>query len=372
MPEKTEIALAYETASGDLRRCYSKEGIVAGLRNFNEYWARDSFFASLGANSLGDFEISKKNLSLFLSLQRKDGLLPGRVSRKLRPSYKPMLFSPCIDSQALFFMALLDYVQKSGDKKFLLDNFEKAKKAMARLKAGDRNNDCLIEEGLFANWMDTVLKFGNVLYTNCCYCRALSDFSKLCAIAGKKELAEEHSLLAEQVREKINQRFWNGGYYNDWFDFWEQDFFCSDGNVLACLWEIADSVQAQMVQNYIKQRQLAKVPMKTNFPPYPPWRIALPLLPFRAYHYHNGFSWPWIGCLNAIAMKKMGLSKEAEQQLRAIAGIINTASASPEILDEKGIPANSFMLKCEKPFAWTAGLFVLAVHEIKKSAVQNS
>jgi len=369
MAQKSAIASAYETAASDLRKCYAEKGIVAGLRNFNEYWARDSFFASLGANRLGDFDASKKNLSLFLSMQGKDGLLPGRVSRRLKPVYNPMLFSPCIDAQALFFVALRDYVEKSCDKKFLSDNFERAEKAIEWLKARDRDSDGLVEEGLFANWMDTVLKFGVVLYTNCCYFRALSDFSKLCDIAGETDLAEKHAMLAERTKGQINRRFWNGRYYNDWHDFWDQDFFSSDGNILASLWDVADNVQSQIIQNYIKQRQLSKVPIKTNFPPYPPWRVALPLLPFRAYHYHNGFSWPWLGCMNAIAMKKNGLHKEAEQQLKAIADTINMANSSPEILDENGLPVNEFMLKSEKPFAWTAGLFVLAVHEIKKSAV---
>ena len=59
-----EIDAAFEIAARDLRACYTEHGILAGLTHFKQYWARDSFFASLGATKLGDFDVVKKQLEL--------------------------------------------------------------------------------------------------------------------------------------------------------------------------------------------------------------------------------------------------------------------------------------------------------------------
>ena len=41
-----KIKQAYNVAKNDLRACYGKQGINAGLNHFKDYWARDAFFAS--------------------------------------------------------------------------------------------------------------------------------------------------------------------------------------------------------------------------------------------------------------------------------------------------------------------------------------
>jgi hypothetical protein len=60
-----EVRNALEIALNDLRKCFSAHGILAGRKKFSFYRARDSFFASLGANSLGEFMASWKSIELF-------------------------------------------------------------------------------------------------------------------------------------------------------------------------------------------------------------------------------------------------------------------------------------------------------------------
>ena len=139
-------------------------------------------------------------------------------------------------------------------------------------------------------------------------------------------------------------------------------YFAADGNLLAIDWGIAGEVQGQMVLNKIKQHQLNKVPLQANYPLYPFWRIPPALFPLEAYHYHNGSSWLWLGCLNAIALKKMGWKKEAKQDLKRIAEAINSNGSVHEVF-LGGKPLNSFLLKSEPFFAWSSGLFVKAVKE---------
>jgi glycogen debranching enzyme len=258
-------------------------------------------------------------------------------------------------------------VRESGDEKFAKTYFEKANSAVQWLSSKDRDNDFLIEERVFANWADSVLKFGRVLYTNCCYHKALADFSWLCTLTGNEKLLPQYERLVAKTKEKINGFFWEGNYYADWYDWTRHDFFASDGNVLAIVWGIADDEQAQMIETKIRQHRLNAVPLKTNYPAYPFWRIPIMFLPFQAYHYHNGFSWPWLGCLNTIALNKIGWKKEARQELRKLAQMINENGTVHEVFDERGKPVRTLLLKSESPFAWSAGTFIRAVHEMRKS-----
>ncbi len=359
---------AYEIALNDLRRCYTSKGIVAGRRSkrLHQYWARHGFFASMGSLFLRDIEQVKRNLQLFASMQKGSGVVPNQISLDLKPRYK-LLVGSVIDSTALFVIALAAYVRKTGDVEFATGMFPKARKATLFLLSKDRDGDGLIEERVFANWAETVLKFGNVLYTNCCFYKALQDFAFLASLLKRPALQKQFESLAKKTKEKINSLFWEGNYYIDWIDFRRHDFFSADGNLLAIDFDIADRAQGQMILNKVKQEQMSKVPLKTNFPLYPLWRIPPTLLPLLEYNYHNGFSWPWLGCLNAIGLHKVGWRREAKQTLKSVANLINQSGIAHEVFDEKGRPVNGLFLKSERPFAWTAGFFVRAVHELKKN-----
>ncbi len=362
-----EVKEAFNIALRDLHNCFAEHGILAGRGKMNYYKARNSFFASLGANSMGEFTASWKSLDLFFAKQRRDGLIPHRIEYKLKPHFHHIVSEP-LDGNALAVIALKDYYDKSRDRKFVQKHFENARKAITWLKRRDFDRDLLLEEPFFAGWQETVLKSGKVLYSNCLYYKALKDFAELAELMKLDKVAEEHSRLAERVKQQINSKFWQGNYYADWIDLTRHDNFCADGNVLSILFGIADKEQGQMIQNKIKQHQLSKVPLQANYPAYPFWRIPPGLFPLDAYHYHNTSSWLWLGSLNAIAMKKIGLKKEPKQELKRIAQVINGNGSVHEVFFE-GKPINSLLLKSEPFYAWSAGLFVKAVNEV--SGKQN-
>src|SRR3989338_7751792 len=68
-------------ASKELRACYVDGGIIAGIRHFDDFWARDALFASWGVLALGDFEQVRQTIELFLRWQQADGLIPRRLDR---------------------------------------------------------------------------------------------------------------------------------------------------------------------------------------------------------------------------------------------------------------------------------------------------
>lgn len=358
------LSSALEIAKRDLRECYTEQGILAGRAHFQQYWARDSFFASLGANSLGDFEPVKKNLQLFLDLQQPNGLIPALITKNLKPKFKPLILSTPVDANALFIIATVDYARKSRDRVFIENNFKKISLAMEWLFSKDRDKDNLIEEGFLANWADTILKHGEVLYSNCCYYHALKEFAFLAEYLGVKMIAREYEKRAEATKLALNLKFWENEYYYDWIGFTKHNYFASDGNVLSIAWGVATQHRAERIEEFIEKEQLNRVPMKTNTPLYPFWKVVPMLLPMRAYYYHNGFSWPWIGCMNAIALNRIGQKEKALEELNKLAWQINEYCVTHEVFDKNNEPVESFWLKSEKPFAWTAGLFIRAVHEV--------
>jgi len=373
------IDKAYKTAVKDLRENYYPLGIITGnLRR--TYWSWDSFFASFGANRLKDFEIVKKNLLLYLKYQRKDGLLPKRISSPLyylsTIGFKPrwnLLFpvyhgsyfiSPSVTQNIIFIIACYDYIVQSKDKKFLEDNYNKILKAMVWISKQDKDNDFLIDEGFGANWAESALKHGEVMFTNICYFKALINFSKIAALLKKKDDARGYSKMAENVKKSINKKFWNGNYYIDWIDKKKQDYFSSTGNVLAIVWDVADKKKGIKIQQFIMKNKLDLVPMITNYPSYPWYKSSVFNIIGGLLKYHNGYSWPWIGCFDAIAKHKLGMKKESEQVLKRIARLICKHSTTSEIYNSKGKRIKTWVYQSENRFSWTAGLFILAVNEI--------
>jgi glycogen debranching enzyme len=370
---------AYCIAARDLRKDYFPKGIVTGDTR-TIYWSWDSFFASFGACRLRDFEVVKRNLMLYLRHQRKDGMLPRRMSNlsfylkhlhlggrgtRFHPSYHSTywLGSPVFQN-LIFVMAAAEYLRQSGDRRFVEGIYPSIRKAMEWAAKQDSDRDGLIEEYPGVQWSESVLKQGKVLVTNVSYKRALDEMASIARLLGQDSDARRFSLLAHEVRKRIDAVFWNGKYYSDWIDYWKHDYFSSDGNVLAVVWGVADKDRGKMIQRYIRDHQLDRVPLKTNHPSYPWYRVFVLNSIAGLYRYHNGFSWIWLGCFDAVAKHRLGMHAEARAEIERIAELICRHETVSEIFDEKGRPAKTWFYRTEKRFAWSAGVFIWAVHEL--------
>src|SRR3990172_7998355 len=143
------IEKAKKIALADLRSCYTEEGILASHVNFSDYWARDSFWASLGMLETGNAdEIAqvKKTLELFLKYQRADGKIPRKIAldynglkylgfkirrRNPRPIYwSPVPFLYSTDNDLLFVIAFYKFIEITGELDFAKNNFKKIEMAL--------------------------------------------------------------------------------------------------------------------------------------------------------------------------------------------------------------------------------------------------
>jgi glycogen debranching enzyme len=373
------INKAYEIAKNVLRSNYKENGIYAGQRHFDDYWARDGFFASLGALELKDFEIAKKNLELFIKYQNKDGQIPLRIGtynlipkllgikgeRELSARFKDdKNVSFPLDNNALFIITAYEYSKKSKDIYFIEQHIRHLELAIGWLLRKNRNY--LISEGAYSSWDDSIKYRGINLYTNVCFSKAAVCMSEIYSMLKKQKESKVFAEVAEKIREQINLNLWNNNYFSS-FNFGKREnYFNTAGNLLSILWNIADKDKALKIETYIEKNGINKyVPSLTNYPKYPKDLIYPSFYLINMQDYHNaGMCWLWIGCLDAIAKQKTGMKKEAKDLLNRIANKIVEYNDVFEVYEKSGKPVNRFFYKSEHHFSWSAGMFILAVKSV--------
>ncbi|MEK6898377.1 MAG: amylo-alpha-1,6-glucosidase [Nanoarchaeota archaeon] len=352
---KKNILRAFNIAKRDLRKNYSEIGILAGTTHFNDLWARDAMFASLGVLELGDFGIVKKSLISLLDNQRDDGLFPNRIGINIilkflwfgkkmqkKVSYLDDIgHSEVKDTNSLVIIIANEYVKKSGDADFAKKYFEKLKKAVKYY------GDDLVEETPYANWADTIPKKGKVLYTNVLYWKAIVSLGEL----AKKIRRKKEWVNGKKIKEKINKIFWNNEYYNDTDS---SSVFASDGNVLAIIFNLATKKQKESILQSIRKFKMEEFTLKQSHPEYEKSSMFSRIMGMGDYH---NLMWLWTGCLYGLIKKEM---------LDKIADKINEFNGVYEIYELDGKPVARFIYKSEKNFSWSAGLFIYAVKKMYK------
>lgn len=373
MDTPKEILEAEKIAIRDLRSNYGKLGIYAGPKNHHEYWARDSFFASFGACSLGDFEIVRKNLDLFIKYQKENGQIALRIEERnhslhflgIEVKYDPPVArfkcsqpwaTDVVDASALFVISALNYSKVSGDKKWLVRNMPSVIKATNWLLKR-KNKLGLIDENFMASWADMILKKGSVTYTNACIWKALKEMSAV----DKKWLGEESSLKGS-----INRRLWSKerGYFVDWIGRGGRvhDYFFTDGNLLAIVWGLADRKKAKSIFKFIDDNGLGKIPVTCGHPRLDWWNDLINKIVFPMYQ--TKYTFLWWGCFSVIARRNTGNITGAYRDLLKVSQKIVEYGTCHEVLTEAGEPVNLWLYKSEKQIAWTAGIYIYAYNSL--------
>lgn len=372
------IHKAFTTSVLGLRSCYTTEGILAGKRNFVDFWARDSLFASLGCNSIDDTEQTKNNLKLFYKQQKSSGHLPYRIIsidqflkylhikkrfKKPIPNYLNYLGDKVVDQNLLFPIVVSDLLMKDYDKNFMTEILPHVEMSFLWLKRQDKNHDGLLEEGYLANWMDHTKKKGQTLINNILYFGALSKFAQLNKNLGNCEIADRFEQKADLLRDKINEVFWDKDYFIDWVDSKKHHYLDTAGNLLAIIFGLTNEDQSLKILSKIRDFQGESFIPKANYPYYKK-RIIQPQLFLAGLADYGGYR-IWIGALYALAWHRVSNKSMAEKVLHNIAKCINTHGAVYEIYSPYGNPIKRWpAYKNEVPFAWSCGVFIWAVSQI--------
>lgn len=377
--ELDTIRRAYRIAVRDLRACYNPDGIVAGRMHFDAYWARDGFWALFGSLALGDHDQARAHLDTFIRYQLPSGELPvriGFIGHLLGPYYRRRsnpkalyragtIFTDPLDPTALFIIAGRDYQRRVSDRPFW-ERFDPAMgRAIRWLMRHDRDGDGIIENRYLADWMDSILKKDKLFSVNVIYYEGLRACEMVKRELGQGGEADRFREIAERLHPRLHEVFWNGEFFTDWIRGRRRGGFSADGNLLAIFFGMATEEQSRQILRYIAEHGLdADTPLRTCYPVYRlsqvfPWYILTGLS-----DYHRTLIWPWLGTLNAVNKARLGHRDEAIADLARIGEWYLRANVVGEVYERDGRPVSRRLYQSEVPFAWNAGLYVYALHEL--------
>lgn len=367
----SSVSPAWTIAVNNLKACYFTSGILAGRHHFTDYWARDGFFAAFGSLFIGDQEIVEKMVELFFRFQRSDGLIPYRIRNSQitpgryfgfylkpfpypKPSYRLReVGAEVLDGTTLTLLFLAELGLRNWRKSH--DFIPSAEKALHYLQSREKYG--LLWDGDMAEWIDSVKKSGNLLYTNVIYWQAIARTADwLTSISPEK--STQFRSKAESIARTLKQRLWNGKFFADWHDGRRRDYFYPFSNLLAIAWGLTSPRESKLILNEAEKSKIGFT-LETNTPAYP-WRRVwwLSRLAGMADYQNSGLLWWQPGLAYILALTKMGKRKEAEKLFENMAEKVINDNGFYECYEKNGKPVKRFFYQAEYPFAWAAGMFL--------------
>lgn len=163
-------------------------------------------------------------ISLFPDLQKKQMIMGAKYQRedgRIHHSFKPDM--KCADggfdrvdlNMQFVLMVLRDYLF-TGDREYLMSMWENVKKAMASTQTLDTNGDGLPDYGTKRNTYDAWNFSGTPVYISLLWLAALKAAIMIAYTVGDKTWPDKWSAVLEKGKEALEEKLWNGEYYNLW------------------------------------------------------------------------------------------------------------------------------------------------------------
>ena len=211
-----------------------------------------------------------------------------------------------------------------------------------------------------AEWNDTALKWGNLLYSNIIYWYMydqLSTWTNKIDRVWHKQLVKKKNLIGLALKERL----WNGKYFSDWFDYKRQDYLYPFGNCLAVAWGLTNKKESESIINECEKLRIAFT-LETNFPKYPFWRIDPLQRLIGTANYQNQSTLWWQPVISYLAaLKKVGKKSEVQLIENEIITKIFKDKKIYECYERSGKPYNRLYFTSEQPFAWASGMLLWAL-----------
>ena len=176
----------------------TEKGFVAGYPYFNRIWTRDAFWSLPAFLYLGMFSHVKKFLTV-IARKIKNGKVPDVLCSK-------KCFYNSADSMPLWIIALYDYLDFTGDKKFAREMLKKLKEVLQYGKS--RLQDSLISD-LGYTWMESIER-KKAIDLEALWCRAFYCGGRIFSMLKKDEMAAEYLQISSKILEQIEKEYWNG------------------------------------------------------------------------------------------------------------------------------------------------------------------
>ncbi len=143
----------------------NETGLVAGFYSsgdsarpgFGWFFGRDSLYTVYAIDSYGDFALTRTELEFLIARQRADGKMPHEYSQTADSvdwASTPYEYAAA-DSTPLFLMAMEDYVDASGDTRFLEKSWPAVEKAWDFERTHDTDGDGIYDNSQGTGWVES-------------------------------------------------------------------------------------------------------------------------------------------------------------------------------------------------------------------------
>jgi predicted glycogen debranching enzyme len=331
----SEDAFANDLAHSALQLIADRESvngktILAGFPWFGD-WGRDTMIALPGTTLVtGQFEIAQSILKTFAHYLN-GGMLPNKFPDRSGEELK----YNTIDATLWFFWAIQQYVEYSGDWKFVeVELYEDLKEIIRHHQKGTRfgigvDDDGLIQGGdkeTQLTWMDVKFdgfavtpRYGKAVEINALWFNAL-NFAQECAEKFGDRTVSFTSLIT-QVQASFQDVFWNenGGYCYDYVAHGQAYDDIRSNQIIAVSLPFSPLNKEQQTQVFdtVYQHLYTPVGLRSLSPIHDDYKGSYyGKLHDRDLAYHQGTVWAWpMGAFIDAAMKVHGRKTFAEQLL---------------------------------------------------------
>ncbi len=194
-------------------------GLWEGLGFCGFHTTDITYHASFGLVSLFP-DLQKKQMKMGAEFQRKD----GRVHHLFRPGLEEVdkSFDRVDMNMQFVLMVLRDYLF-TGDREHLLSLWENVKKAMDSIEKLDTDGDGLPDCDTKRNTYDAWNFSGVSAYISVLWLAALKAAVVMAERVGDSVRYEKYCCLLAKGSKSLDNKLWNGEYYNLWVDTYKTD-----------------------------------------------------------------------------------------------------------------------------------------------------
>lgn len=196
-----------------------KFGLWEGLGYCGFHTTDITYHASFGLINIFP-DLQKKQMKMGAEFQRKD----GRVHHLFKPGFERVDNGyDRVDMNMQFvLMVLRDYLF-TGDREYLTSLWDNMKRAMDSIEKIDTDADGLPDYDTKRNTYDAWNFSGASAYISILWLAALKAATVIADRIGDNHRFTEWSSLLEKGKKTLEEKLWNGEYYNLWINYTETD-----------------------------------------------------------------------------------------------------------------------------------------------------
>lgn len=403
-------------------------GLVSARRAYQQVHGRDSMVGGMGLMLLGDAEalgVHRRSIETLAAGQSRLGNIPFCVgfpdvpdesciatggtlarSKSEEDRCRPVVdagHAGCVDNCLWYILGHYVYYLTAHDEAFLRRHWPSVQRAYLWLQYQDVNECGLLEVHEAMDWADLFANRYNVLYDNALWCAVHRAMGYLAHTLG--EASQPYFSEARSCCFKLNQLLWVGPeverdltwveenrkewlyvikrvdtelvvrpHYLPYVGFRDYaERFDTLGNMLAILFDVASSAQADKILDYARDVGLDEpYPIRVLYPVIGPgdrdWRHYYWVRNLnQPHHYHNGGIWPFVGGFYVAALVKAGRISEAERQLTRLAQLNRLGRRYPWEFNEwcHGLSGRPMGFDGQ---SWSAAMYIYAYEAVRRGA----